>query len=306
MLVKNSNLEKLRTMLSGEFAQRLTQLQGIDSYSSLVTVINSNSQSNTYGWLGKFPQLREWVGKRNLLSIKENSYVLENRRFESTLAIDRADIEDDNIGMYPAMAGAMADEVVSFFNRNIAILLQEGQQTLCYDGQNFFDTDHPVYEKTDGSGTLTHSSNIFGNANAGGAPWFLLSLSGILKPFLLQQRVPPQFEEITDTKNDTVFMQDQYLFGVRWRGNFGFGFWQQAIMSKEPLTAANYQAARQQMQKFKRDGGDPMGIVPTHLVVNIQNEEAARKIIEAPIVDNNSNIYYKTAQLIVNPWLKEV
>ena len=97
MLVKNSNLEKLRTMLSGEFAQRLTQLQGIDSYSSLVTVINSNSQSNTYGWLGKFPQLREWVGKRNLLSIKENSYVLENRRFESTLAIDRADIEDDNI-----------------------------------------------------------------------------------------------------------------------------------------------------------------------------------------------------------------
>jgi len=49
-----------------------------------------------------------------------------------------------------------------------------------------------------------------------------------------------------------------------------------------------------------------MGIVPTHLVVNIQNEEAARKIIEAPIVDNNSNIYYKTVQLIVNPWLKEV
>ena len=66
MLVKNSNLEKLRTMLSGEFAQRLTQLQGIDNYSSLVTIINSNSQSNTYGWLGKFPQLREWVGTRNL------------------------------------------------------------------------------------------------------------------------------------------------------------------------------------------------------------------------------------------------
>lgn len=43
MLVKNSNLEKLRTMLSGEFAQRLTQLQGIDNYSSLVTIINSNS-----------------------------------------------------------------------------------------------------------------------------------------------------------------------------------------------------------------------------------------------------------------------
>lgn len=306
MLIKESNLAKLRTMLCGEFSQRLEQLQKTDSYSALVTIVNSNSTSSTYGWLGKFPQLREWVGQRHLSSIKENSYVLENRKFESTLSIDRADIEDDNIGMYPAMAGSMADEVISFFNRNIAILLQEGCNTLCYDGQHFFDTDHPVYEKTDGTGNVTPYSNIFGDPNASGAPWFLLNLSGILKPFLLQQRLPPQFDEITDTKNDTVFMKDAYLFGVRWRGNFGYGFWQQAIMSKEPLTADNYQAARKQMQAMKRDGGDPMGIVPTHLVVNIQNESQARHIVEAQLVGGNSNIYYKTAELIVNPWLKEV
>ncbi len=305
MLIKNENLEKLRVMLKGEFNQRLQELEGVDKYSILATIVNSNSKSNTYGWLGKFPQLKEWVGSRSLSSIKESSYILENKKFESTLSIDRADIEDDNIGMYPALSKSMADEVVSFFNRNIAQLLDDGSNMICYDGQNFFDKEHPVFEKEDGTGEKKLVSNIYGDIKKN-PPWFLLCLSGTLKPFLLQQRFKPQLDEITNTTNDTVFMKDEYLFGVRWRGNFGYGFWQQALMSTEPLTAENYQKARQQMQQFKRDGGDPLGIVPTHLVVNVQNETEARKIVEAQIIDNNSNINYKTTELIVSPWLKEV
>jgi phage major head subunit gpT-like protein len=38
------------------------------------------------------------------------------------------------------------------------------------------------------------------------------------------------------------------------------------------------------MQTFKRDGGDPMGIRPTHLVVDPANEAAARKILETQLI----------------------
>jgi phage major head subunit gpT-like protein len=110
-------------------------------------------------------------------------------------------------------------------------------------------------------------------------PWFLLSLDSVLKPFILQQRSAPEMDEITDTKNESVFMKDKYLFGVRYRGNFGYGFWQQAVASKASLTPANYQAARLLMQTAKRDGGDPMGIRPTRLVVDPTNEAAARRFI---------------------------
>ena len=34
-------------------------------------------------------------------------------------------------------------------------LLKNAHATLCYDGQNFFDNDHPVYEKVDGTGQST-------------------------------------------------------------------------------------------------------------------------------------------------------
>ncbi|MCL2792238.1 MAG: Mu-like prophage major head subunit gpT family protein [Spirochaetaceae bacterium] len=304
MIIKDVVLDALRTMVKGEFRTQLEFLIANDIYKTLATIISSNSKSNTYGWLGKFPQIREWVGDRVLESIKESSYTIENKKYEATLSIERTDIEDDNIGIYKPLSRSMADEVIAFFNRNLATLLKEGFSNICYDKEPFFSEEHPVYSNADGTGTAEEVSNILGDKTKKGSPWFLLSLSGSLKPFILQQRNNPELEEITDTKNDTVFLKDKYLYGVRWRGSFGYGFWQQAIASKEPLTSVNFEAARLQMRQFKRDGGDPLGIVPTHLVVSSDNEVAALQILKAQLLDNGkSNINYNTAELVVSPWL---
>ena len=305
MIIKAEVLQALRTMVRGEFADQLAALDAKPEYKELATIIMSNSSSNTYGWLGRFPQIREWIGDRVINSIAESAYALANKKYESTLGVARADIEDDNLGIYRPLARAQANEVIAFLNRGVFSLLKNGFSTLCFDGQNFFDTDHPVYPKTDGTGTATEVSNIQGSASATGKPWFLLALNGVLKPFILQQRSTPELDEITDTKNDTVFMKDQYLYGIRYRGNFGYGFWQQAVASKESLNAANYEAARLIMRSFKRDGGDPLGIVPTHLVVGPSQEAAARALLETQFIGGgNSNPNYHTAQLIVVPWLE--
>jgi phage major head subunit gpT-like protein len=286
-------------MVRGEFATQMAALSASEpAYKKLATEIQSNTRSNTYGWLGDFPALREWVGDRVIKDMKESAYAIINKKYEATLGVDRVDIEDDNLGVYRTRAQAMAQAVVSFFETEIAKLLKDGFANLCYDGQPFFDTEHPVYPNRDGTGTAESVSNIVGSGD--GKTWYLLSLSGVLKPFILQQRNGPEMEEITDSKNDTVFMKDKYLYGVRWRGNYGYGFWQQAVASKAALTAANYEAARLAMQTMKRDGGDPMGITPTHLVVDPTNEAAARAILEAQLIGGgNSNPNYHTADLIV-------
>jgi phage major head subunit gpT-like protein len=310
MIVKDSTLQALRTMVRGEFAAQTAALESANPlYKELATVITSNTSGNTYGWLGQFPKLREWVGDRVIKDIKESSYAIANKLYEATLGVKRTDIEDDNLGIYRPLARAMADEVLAFFNRNIAALLTGGFSALCFDGQNFFDLDHPVYPNADGTGQAVNVSNYVGNDTEGvitdtGKPWFLLSLSGVLKPFILQQRTAPELDEITDVKNDSVFIKDQYLYGIRYRGNFGYGFWQQAVASKTDLTAANYEAARLRMQTFKRDGGDPLGVIPTHLVVDPANEAAARKLLEMQFDSGGaSNPNYHTAALIVSPWL---
>jgi phage major head subunit gpT-like protein len=303
MIINTNTLQNLQTLLKGEFKIHLNSLEAKSFHKTGATVITSNSSSNTYGWLGNFPQLREWVGDRVFENIKKGSYVIANKKYEATLNVERVDIEDDNIGLYPSLSKAMADEYIAFLNRNLAALLKDGFNTACYDGKNFFD-DHQVFAKADGTGAAADVSNIHGSPEAKGSPWFLLSLSGSLKPLIVQQRTTPEFENITGTSNETVFIKDLYVFGIRYRGSFGYGFWQQAVASKEALTPANYEAARLKMQQFKKDGGDPLGIVPTHLVVDTSNEKAARKILEAQLIDGgDSNTNYHTAELVVSPWL---
>jgi phage major head subunit gpT-like protein len=303
MIITTNVLQNLQTLLKGDFNLQLKSLEAKSFHKVAATLITSNSRSNTYGWIGNFPKLREWVGDRVFEDIKKSSYVIDNKKYEATLNVERVDIEDDNLGMCAVMAKSMADEYDAFLNRNLAALLKEGFSTACFDGKNLFD-EHKVFEKADGTGEALDVSNVFGKPESKGAPWFLLSLSGSLKPLIIQQRTLPEFEHITDTGNTTVFIKDQYLYGIRYRGSFGYGFWQQAVASKEDLTVANYEAARLMMRQFKRDGGDPLGIVPTHLVVAAANEKAARKILEAQLIDGgDSNTNYHTAELIVSPWL---
>jgi len=303
MIITTNALKNMLTAFKHEFAEHIHQLETDSFHKIVATLITSNSRSNTYGWLGRFPQLREWIGNRAFENIKNSSYVIENKKYEATLNVERTDIEDDNLGIYRPMAKAMADEFDAFLNRNLATLLKGGFSTACYDGKNFFD-EHQVFAKADGTGDASDVSNIYGDSEADGEPWFLLSLKGSLRPLIIQQRTGPEFEHITETANETVFIKDQYLYGIRYRGSFGYGFWQQAVASKEKLTPENYEAARLLMRQFKRDGGDPLGIVPTHLVVAADNESAARKILEAQLIDGgDSNINYHTAELVVSPWL---
>lgn len=302
MIIKDSTLQALRTMVRAEFQQAFDAAVARDDYKELVTIITSNTKSNSYAWLGNFPQMREWIGDRVINDMKESSYTIENKKYEATLGVDRTDIEDDNLGQYRVLAQTQGQETVDFFWRQIAKLIVGGFTSLCYDGQNFFDTDHPVYEKPDGTGTNKATSNVLGTGS--GAPWFLLDLNRPLKPFIMQERMKPECDEIKDVQNDTVFMKDKYLYGIRYRGNWGYGLWQQAVASKEELTAANFEKAYGMMESLKRDGGDPLGLKPTHLIVDVSNRAAAETILlKQNLAGGESNTNYNRVRLVVCRWL---
>lgn len=62
--------------------------------------------------------------------------------------------------------------------------------------------------------------------------------------------------------DEAVFMTDEYRFGIRYRCNSSFGFWQTAYCSKKPLNDANFNAAYDAMTAFKADDGRPLVIKP--------------------------------------------
>jgi phage major head subunit gpT-like protein len=107
-----------------------------------------------------------------------------------------------------------------------------------------------------------------------------------------------------DNSSDShVFMKDEFIYGVRARGNAGLGLWQLAHMSKQPLTESSFEAARTAMVSLKADHGAPLGVTPNVLVVPPSLEPAARRLLKATALEASSNIWFGSAELIVSPYI---
>ncbi|MFN3595276.1 MAG: Mu-like prophage major head subunit gpT family protein [Thiobacillaceae bacterium] len=292
-------ITSLRTGFSKAFQDALAATP--TDWEKIATRVPSSSTSNTYGWLNQFPKLREWVGDRVVKDMAASAYQVQNKLYEGTVGVKRTDIEDDNVGVYTPLFAEMGRATKAHADELVFGLLAAGETTTCYDGQNFFDTDHPVYPNVDGTGTATLVSNL----QAGTDPaWYLLDTSRALKPLIFQERTAPELEAMTASNDEGVFTSDTYRYGVRYRCNVGFGFWQLAFKSKAALTAANFNAAMAAMMSVKADGGRPMGVKPTTLVVPPALRAAALSLIEAQLTTGGeSNPNYKAVEVIVSPWL---
>ncbi|CAM4198201.1 Mu-like prophage major head subunit gpT family protein [Pluralibacter gergoviae] len=288
-------LHALSTSLSAAFTKGLAGVT--PQYLRIATVVPSSAASNTYGWLSELPGIKEWVGERQLVRLSEQGYTITNKTWESSIRVKRESIEDDQIGQYSVIAQAYGKQVSEFPDTLSFPMLVAGFSTLCFDGQNFFDTDHPM-----AGGTY---SNIVGDVTTdAGEPWFLIDESQVLKPILYQDRRAFDFKSLDDLNSEHTFLQNEFLFGVDGRCNVGFGFWQTAVASRAPLNAANYEAAVKVLQGMKRDSGLPLGIRPTTLVVGPNNRAPAKRVIDAMLVDGgNSNIYYKDVEIVDSPFI---
>ncbi len=277
-------------------------LQATESdWQKIATRVPSSSASNTYGWLNQFPTLREWVGDRVLKDMAAQAYQVSNKLYEGTVSVKRTDIEDDTVGVYTPLFAEMGRAAATHPDQLVFDLLKAGHTTTCYDGQNFFDTDHTVYPNVDGTGTATQVSNVQSGA---GAAWYLLDTSRALKPLIFQERTKPELEAMTATNDEGVFVSDSYRYGIRYRCNAGLGFWQMAYKSQAALDATNFNAAMTAMMGIKADGGRPMGIKPTVLVVPPSLRAAAIEIVKNERLANGaSNPNYGVVDLIVSPWL---
>jgi phage major head subunit gpT-like protein len=104
--------------------------------------------------------------------------------------------------------------------------------------------------------------------------------------------------------DERAFMTDNFLYGVRARVKAGFGLWQLAHASRQPLTPSNYAAIRAKMQTLTGDQGRPLGIRPNVLVVPPQLEEAAFHLLNTETKDGGgSNPWKGSAEILVTPYL---
>lgn len=299
MLLNSQNLGIVFTGFKASFQR------GLGQAASQIALLSLNVPSTTseekYGWLGKFPRIREWTGDRVVNKLAAHDYAIKNKSYEATISVDRDDIEDDTEGVYAPMFEELGMATAAHPDELGFGLLAAGfgaTQGLCYDGQFFFDTDHPVLDE---NGAEISVANTDGGA---GAAWFLMDLSRAMKPIIKQTRRPFNLVRKDKPDDDNVFDRKEFVYGVEGRMNVGFGLWQFAWGSKQALTPANYAAARAALMGMKGDYGRPLGIKPTHLVFPPALEEAALKIVNSEVdAAGATNPWKGTATPVNVPWL---
>ena len=296
MLINRANIADMTRGFQVIFQDAWRQAPSM--WGQVATEVPSTGSEEHYGWLGTMPRFREWIGDRVVNSLKTSDYTIRNKPFEVTIGVDRDHIEDDKLGVYKPMIQQLGAEAKTHHDELVFGLLAAGFTTLCYDGQYFFDTDHPVVAA---DGSMTTWSNYGGG---GGTAWYLIDDSRPLKPLIFQKRRDYAFVAMDKVDDEAVFTRKEFRYGVDARVNVGFGLPHLAYASKQTLDATNYATARAALGSVKGDGGKVLAVTGKVLVVPPSLEKAGLEILNAQRLSNGAdNVMQGTAKLMVCPWL---
>lgn len=296
MDITPSTMRGLYTALSTAFNVQLAATTTF--YKMVAMTVSSTTAANEYPRMDDLPGIREWIGDRVIHDLSLQTYLIRNKEFENTIGIRRSAVQDDQIGFLAPMAAQLGQDAAEFPDQLVFPLLNKGETTKCYDGQYFFDTDHPGY---DVNGKEASVANF---EDGDGPAWYLIDDSRVLKPIVFQDREKFKLVRKDQDTDDTVFMSGKAVYGVDGRCNAGYGLWQLIFKSKKPLTAENYAAARAKMTSIRKRNGQVLSITPKKLLVPSTLESPARKLL---LNDNaaggESNEWKGTAEPVVIPLL---
>ena len=111
-------------------------------YPQLCTETFSDGANEECGILGGMPGIREWVGDRAFKQLRAARFTIDNKVWESSVAIDKDDINDDRLGMYGPVLSDLGAEAMYHPDELLFALMVAGKSAPCMDGQYFYDTDH--------------------------------------------------------------------------------------------------------------------------------------------------------------------
>jgi len=128
--------------VQGMYFARLEANPGMAWIDGVSNLFGSDQAGETYPFLGQSPVMREWIGGRNAKSFGSNSVTILNKHYEATEQFRIVDLRRDKTGQIVARMNEFTDRAQTHWASLLSTLIINGDSTVCYDGQYFFDTDH--------------------------------------------------------------------------------------------------------------------------------------------------------------------
>jgi len=142
MELTTTTLQQFFQLLDFSFQNYLKQVPKF--WDQIATEMPSATEQNVYPFLAMYPGVREWIGPRIANNLASRSFTVVNKHWETTMSMDKNKFADDSYGFYSKATEVAAIQIAEFRDRRVAQVIEAGISTNCWDGQYFFDTDHPV------------------------------------------------------------------------------------------------------------------------------------------------------------------
>lgn len=141
-LTKSDIPDLLLPGLKAEFAMAYRSEIDNSATERIASVINTSLPSQKYAWLGTVPPMREFIDERRPSGMASYSLTIDDKVFESTIAVDRRAIEDDQLDLIRLRIRDLAYRVVQHRHQMVVEALIAGFSATGYDGASFFSTSH--------------------------------------------------------------------------------------------------------------------------------------------------------------------
>lgn len=182
---------------------RKSYAEGIDASwaGKMALRVDTDKETETYRWVGGAPPLREWLGYRLFQALGRYTMSITNLKYEASLRFDLDDLRRTmkSGNQIPTVIAEMARKAALHPEVLLTTLITNGDTTtsgLCYDGQQFFDTDHSEgnsgTQLNDLSVTQLPSANVTTATAPTAAEWanVLLEAIGYMYGYLDDQGDP--------------------------------------------------------------------------------------------------------------------
>jgi len=139
-------------------------------YPKIAMVVPSSGSQVVYPMWNQLPGMREWVGPRKAQNLVPSNYTIINKDFEETIAVQRNDFDDDNLGIYAPLIQGMGSQAM--MHRDILVYNQlAGAFSTgvykCFDGKAMCASNHTLGTRTFSNvGSAVLSASAFGTALA--------------------------------------------------------------------------------------------------------------------------------------------
>lgn len=163
MIVNKQNLQTVFVALKATFNNAFSAAPSDWQHTAML--VPSGTSINDYSWLSAFPRMRKWIGDKVIKSLAAFKYSIVNDDWEATISVKRNHIDDDQLGIYAPQAQMAGFSAKQLPDEIVADLKNNAFTALCYDGQFFYDTDHPVA----GASVSNRSSVALSSATAAAA-----------------------------------------------------------------------------------------------------------------------------------------